>query len=208
MTNWIKGQQILSKEKIEPIELFENYVRKGLHPYSKAGRALLPQDLMAVIWDKMLNSADHGTTPIKSEDGENVVHISNSASLQHHIQRQQRRLENVDWADFELPDAEDEASAVLNELTSCLFKKNDVSGKPETKPEKKLRPEQLAKQKCRKLAKAFWEQNPDITIKAMSKKPELQKACDGAYTDQTRYRWINDLAFNRNPGVRPSKDKK
>jgi len=73
------------------------------------------------------------------------------------------------------------------------------------KKKRKLTHNQLAKKQCRALAETFWSQDPNITIREMSEKQELRDACDNAYTDKQRYRWICELSPNRKPGRRPIK---
>ena len=60
MTKWISGQQIIKKEKILPIDLFGEYVQKGIQPYSQPGRPLTPYDVLENIYDEMLAGADQG----------------------------------------------------------------------------------------------------------------------------------------------------
>lgn len=210
MSKWISGQQILKNKKIQPIELFEEYVHKGIPPYSQTGRPLSPYELLEGIYAKMLSNADHGKSPLVVEGNENnggdiVVNIPNSITLEIYISKELQRLNVISWQDFQLPEADNEAKAVLDELSQCLYKKSDVSGKPEQKPKKKPRPDQLARKQCRVVANALWEHDPTITIKAMSKRQELIDACGGAFTDKTKYGWIRDLARSDKPGRRPQK---
>ena len=140
MSNWISGKQII-KDKIQPIDLFEEYVKKGIQPYSQAGRPLTPYDLLEDIYDEMLAGADQGKSPVYYEDQEGedkVAYISNSATLEIHIQHELERVEDVSWQDFQLPENDSDASAVLNQLCQCLYKKDEVSGKP--KPQKTKTP--------------------------------------------------------------------
>jgi hypothetical protein len=213
MSKWISGEQLLKKETIQPIDLFEEYVQKGIQPYSQAGRPIMPYDLLAGIYDEILSHADHGTSPLVIEGNENdggdkVVSVRNSITLEIHHSHELQRIEDVSWQDFQLPEADDEAKAVLGELCQCLYIETDVSGKPEHKPAKKPRPDQLAKKQCRVAAEALWKHDPTITIKAMSEKNELIEASYGAFKSRAIYRWIKELAPNRNPGRRPQKKKK
>jgi len=80
-------------------------------------------------------------------------------------------------------------------------------GKPEQTEysKKKLRPSQLAKEKCREVAKELWKKYP-IRSKEMAGRPEVIKDA-GEYTLETRRRWICDLAPSelRKPGRPPKK---
>jgi hypothetical protein len=211
MSNWIPGKQLI--KKIQPIELFEEYVKKGIQPYSQAGRALTPYDVLENIYDEMLAGADQGKSPLtiegnETDGGDKVVYVSNSATLEIHIQHQLNRVEDVSWQDFQLPENDSEASAVLNQLCQCLYKKDEVSGKPKHKQAKKLRPEQLARKSCRAVAKELWAQEvepPYTRSKDMSKRPELVEASGGVYQPETIRRWIANLAPDRDPGRRVKK---
>jgi hypothetical protein len=75
-----------------------------------------------------------------------------------------------------------------------------------TEPAKKLRPSQQHKQNCREVAKALWDENPEITIADMVLRDEITQACDGKlYAEKTIRDWIKDLCPNRSPGRRPKK---
>jgi hypothetical protein len=198
-TNWISGHQILKQEKILPIDLFGEYVPKGIQPYSQAGRALTPYDVLENIYDEMLTGSDQGKSPLtiegnETDGGDKVVYVSNSATLEIYIQHELKRVEDVSWQDFQLPENDSDASAVLNQLCQCLYKKDEVSGKPKEKATKKPRPEQLARKQCRAVAKALWKHDPTITIKAMSEKEELKEAAFNMFKSGTIYGWIKDLA--------------
>ena len=211
MSKWISGEQLLKKETIQPIDLFEEYVKKGIQPYSQAGRALTPYDLLEDIYDEMLAGADQSQSPIYYEDEEGedkVSYVRNSINLEIHIKQKLKRIEDISWQDFQLPEVDSEATAVLNQLCQCLYKKSEVSSKPEQKPAKKPRPDQLAKKQCRVVADALWKHDPTITIKAMSEKEELKEAAFNAFKSKAIYGWIKDLAPNRSPGRRPQKKKK
>jgi len=213
MSNWMSGLQILKQKKILPIDLFGEYVQKGIQPYSQAGRPLTPYDLLENIYDEMLARADQGKSPLtiegnETDGGDKVVYVSNSATLEIYIQHELKRVEDVSWQDFQLPENESDASSVLNQLCQCLYKKDEVSGKPKEKATKKSRPEQLAKEKCRAVAKELWAQEvepPYTRSTDMSKRPELVEASGGAYQPETIRRWIANLAPDRDPGRRVKK---
>ena len=82
MSKWISGEQLLKKETIQPIDLFEEYVQKGIQPYSPAGRPLTPYDLLEDIYDEMLSGADQGKSPLtiegnETDGGDKVVYVRN-----------------------------------------------------------------------------------------------------------------------------------
>lgn len=74
---------------------------------------------------------------------------------------------------------------------------------------KKLRPDQIAKQECRKVAKEIWEKDPTLTIKAMTDMEEIinvsKKPNGDLYSEKTVRNWIKDLCPDRSPGRRPKK---
>jgi hypothetical protein len=85
-----------------------------------------------------------------------------------------------------------------------------VSGRiDDKKPEKKLRPNQIHKIKCREVAQRLWEENPAITIREIGDMPEIMevsKRTDGNYySEKTIRNWIKDLCPDRSPGRRPQK---
>lgn len=74
------------------------------------------------------------------------------------------------------------------------------------KPHKKLRHNQLAKKKCREIAKKIWKAYPQITIADMIDRPDLlphtTKRGGSLYTEKTIRNWIKDLCPDRSPGRR------
>ena len=66
------------------------------------------------------------------------------------------------------------------------------------------RPSQIHREKCRKIAKKLWKDDPRLTIVDMSFHDEINAAFDGkVYTEKTIRRWIKDLNPNKSPGRRP-----
>jgi hypothetical protein len=79
--------------------------------------------------------------------------------------------------------------------------------RPLDKPSrKKLRPNQLAKVKCREIAEGIWEKESKTTIAAMINHPIMvphtKKKNGNFYTEKTVRNWINDLCPNRSRGRR------
>ena len=114
---------------------------------------------------------------------------------------------------LEIPIYEDiiDISDLLNRFSDAvaLASKNSgvVSGRIETKkPEKKLRPCQIHRKRCREMAKELWEEDPTLTIVDMAYKDEINSFFNGkTYTVKTIRGWIKDLCPNRSPGRRPKK---
>ena len=49
MSNSISGQQLLNDLGLSGIELFSDYVKKGLQPYNKLGKQISPADVLNKI---------------------------------------------------------------------------------------------------------------------------------------------------------------
>jgi len=93
-----------------------------------------------------------------------------------------------------------------NDFLKCQFKLSDVYAleekhseffgekkpKNDDSKEKKSRPNQLAKEKCREIAEKLWKEHYIIS-KEMADRPEIKKFA-GSYTLEQRRRWICDLA--------------
>jgi hypothetical protein len=74
----------------------------------------------------------------------------------------------------------------------------------ETKKEKKLRPNQRHKKRCREIAERLWKVDSEITIADMAFHDEITTAFDGKmYAEKTIRNWIKDLCPDRSPGRRP-----
>jgi hypothetical protein len=71
---------------------------------------------------------------------------------------------------------------------------------------KKLRPSQMHRDECRKVAAKFWEKYPEMTIADMIDRAEIlevsKKNNGKAYMEKTVRNWIKDLCPDRSPGRR------
>jgi len=103
-------------------------------------------------------------------------------------------------------------------LSDLLFKLSDIkkfeSEHPEItadriddkKPEKKLLPSQMHREKCREVAEKLWAEDPTLTIVDMTYKDEINALFDGkSYVEKTIRKWIKDLNPDRSPGRRPKR---
>jgi len=103
-------------------------------------------------------------------------------------------------------------------MSDLLFRLSDIedfeSEHPEIiadriddkKPEKKLRPNQVHRIKCREVAEKLWAEDPTLTIVDMTYKDEINALFDGkSYVEDTIRNWIKDLNPNRSPGRRPKR---
>jgi hypothetical protein len=116
--------------------------------------------------------------------------------------------------DFLLPLIE---SGTLD-VSDLLFRLTDIedfeSNHPEIvpeqaddeEPEKKQRPSQIHREKCREMAKKLWEEDPTLTIVDMTYKDEINALFDGkVYTEKTIRKWIKVECPDRTPGRRSKK---
>lgn len=73
----------------------------------------------------------------------------------------------------------------------------------------RFRPSQRHRERARALAALFWEQEPTLTIKAITERYEiLMHACEGkSYGFNTLRMWMKDLCPNPRPGRRPAAEK-
>jgi hypothetical protein len=73
-------------------------------------------------------------------------------------------------------------------------------------PEKKKRPSQIHREKCREMAEKLWDEDPTLTIVDMTYKDEINALFDGkSYVEKTIRKWIKDLNPDRSPGRRPKR---
>jgi hypothetical protein len=104
------------------------------------------------------------------------------------------------------------------DLSDLLFRLSDtkeyeseypeiVAGRiDDKKPEKKQRPSQIHKEKCREVAEKLWGEDPTLTIVDMTYRDEINALFDGKiYTEKTIRKWIKDLNPDSSPGRRPKK---
>ena len=215
------GEDIIKRSKITRFELVE-YVRNGLNPYTETGRIFncprkynLKMKLDGI--NRGISSLEHPSFLLKNLSYEEQGRISNYGSpeiLLHELKqsklvvsKKMERLENKtgdrswSWFYFDLPNHKKEAEKIINNIVDSYFLKDDVS--KIIASNKKLRSCQRHKEACRKVAKKLWEKEPTLTIVAMSKRPEIIKACEGKrYVEKTIRRWIQDLNPNPKPGRR------
>ena len=102
----------------------------------------------------------------------------------------------------QLPDGVCQDSSLL------IYERKDVSITAlNTEPGRKLRPSQIHKIECRKVAQKLWKDDETITIKSMAYKDEINECFNGkTYGDNTIRKWIKDLCPNRAAGRRSKKN--
>jgi hypothetical protein len=140
----------------------------------------------------------------------NGAYISQKPDPEKIINRLNRRLENIT--------AISNRAGLSPREKTCLEKKqNDLKDdierernrqKKQHPVKKRLRPNQIAKKKCRKAAKKLQKEFPEMRSGEMACRPELLEIASN-WTKETRQRWIADLFPEslRKPG-RPKSQKR
>jgi len=236
MSKYITGQDIITDLGLKPVELFEDYVAKGLQPYNHHGQPFTPAAVIAQLYDvpahrtKMTELYD--TSYEIEEDYDRGMFVENNIiPLGDYIRNAEARIkefQGVGWTDLKLPPYPQEADSILNALANAYFliaelnrmltpKKGHIDIDPAEDPPplpraekiQKERPSQRHRRQCREVAEKIWAENPDITIADLVVSDEITQSCDGhIYQEKTIRGWINDLCPNRSPGRRKKKDKK
>ncbi len=238
MSKWVSGQQLLKDFGIRNIELFNDYVRKGLQLYNDLGEPISPlyvvEKLTNITWlieqyhEKRHSEAELGDNDLKKFDA--TLGHDLTAQIEHYT-KWVHSVKDLDWNKFELPETEAEAGAVLTELVGSLYHIDDINkflGVPEFEIEKKeiipelpkqrkLDPRQKAKLKCQEIAKRIWKEEKlqgeqYSTITKMIDHPEIIEAStkkDGStYLEKTVRDWINKVHPGPKLKGRPKKQKK
>ncbi len=118
------------------------------------------------------------------------------------LKRKLSEIQNSSWKGY-WPDAEN-INLVINYLKNSLFKRSEVDKAFRESAEKKLRPNQEARIKCREVAKKLIIKHTQMGIDEMADHPEI-KEHGGNWTRRTRHEWICDLfpIERRQPGRKP-----
>lgn len=230
MSKWVSGQELLNDFEIRDIELFYDYVQKGLQPHNKLAQPISPSDVVEEIaniakskeqyTELRYSEEDAGDEELKKFDATTGYDILEQIG---HYEKWVLSVKELDWNEFKLPEMKAEAVAVLTALVNSLYHIEDTKKyfsepeieKKEIIPEffkaKKLRPDQEAKLKVQQVAKELYDKHPEIdTVKEMVDRPEILEAGGKNYQPDTRHKWISEIAPRRakNPGIRPEKKKK
>jgi leucyl aminopeptidase len=230
MSKWVSGQQLLDDFGIRDIELFNDYVQKGLQPHNDLGQPISPSDVVEEIaniarlkeqYEKLRHTvAEVGNEELQKFDASTGYDLLAQIG---HYEKWVLSVKKLDWNEFKLPEMEAEAMAVLTTLVNSLYHIEDIKKffneskieKKEIIPEppkaKKLRPDQEAKLKVQQVAKELYDKHPEIdTVKEMVDRPEIMETDGKHYRPGTRHKWISEVAPKRakDPGIRPEKKKK
>jgi hypothetical protein len=233
MSKWISGQQLLNDFGIRAIELFKDYVRKGLQPYNDLSEPILPsyliEKIVNIAWlkehyeEKRYSEAELGDNDLKKFDStighDLIARIEYCEAWAHSVK-------DLDWNKFELPEMEAEAKAVLNELLYSLYQIDDIKkffGVPEFEidkkeiiPElpkaKKLTTDQKSKLGVQRVAKELYDKYPEFhpeidSYVKMFQRKDIKDACERGYELGTVQKWISEIApeWAKEPGIRPKK---
>jgi len=225
MSKWLSGQELLNNFGIRDIELFYDYVQKGLQPHNDLAQPISPLDVVEEITNTAKLKGEYEELKYSEEElGNEELQKFNATTgydLLEQIGRYEKWLLSVkalDWNKFKLPEMK--AEAVLTTLVNSLYHIEDTK-KYFTEPEieekeiipelpkaKKLRADQEAKLKVQKVAKELYDKHPQIdTVKEMVDRPEILESGGKAYQHDTRHKWISEIAPRRakTPGIRPKK---
>ncbi|MCD4811246.1 hypothetical protein K8R14_01405 [bacterium] len=230
MSKWLSGQQLLNNFGIRDIELFYDYVQKGLQPHNNFVKPILPSNVVEEIaniaklkeqYEKLRYSVEElGNEELQKFDATTGYGLLEQIG---HYEKWLLSVKKLDWNEFKLPEMKAEAAAVLTALVNSLYHIEDIKKyfsepeieKKEIIPEffkaKKLRPDQEAKMKVQQVAKELYDKHPEIdTVKEMVDRPEILESGGKDYQPGTRHKWISEIAPKRakDPGIRPEKKKK
>jgi len=226
MSKYITGQEIIRDLGLQDFEFYNDYVRAGLTPLNNQGQPYSPHDVMAHLFNLtgqrealfQLNDSIHDL----DDESVGALRANRIIPLEQTIEQLEARLaalEGVEWAEFGLPNDQNEANHVLGVLRNLFFDRMEVvklvGGGDYSKqsvyvdpPKKsrKLRPDQRHRLAVREAAKKVWKEHPEMTIADMIERDELNEVCEGrVYKEDTMRNWIKDLAPDRSPGRRPKK---
>jgi len=230
MSKWVSGQELLNDFGIKDIELFYDYVQKGLQPHNDLAQPISPLDVVEEITNTAKLKGEYEELKYSEEELGNEELQKFNATRGYdllvqieHYEKWLLSVKKLDWNEFKLPEMKAEAVAVLTTLVNSLYHIEDIKKflgvdeieKKEIIPEffkaKKLRPDQEAKLKVQQVAKELYDKHPEIdTVKEMINRPEILEAGGKDYQPGTCHKWISEVAPRRakTPGIRPEKKKK
>jgi hypothetical protein len=219
-SKYMTGKDIIKQYKIAGFELFE-YVRDGLKAYTKTKRIFncpTRYNLKKKL-DNLKNwiaKLEHPDFPknLGKWDKDRVYYYDTPEILLREWKQDTikytKKMEQYEkkpgdrswsWYYYDRPYSEKEEEKLINDIVKSYFLKDDVS--KILPSNKKLRPSQKHRLACRDVAKVLWDKEPTLTIVAMSKRPEIIKACNGKrYVEKTIRRWIKEENPNSKPGRR------
>jgi hypothetical protein len=175
MSNFISGQDLLTRLNIFPFELFD-HVKKGLQPLDQFGRPIMPPDVkskserlkkikMQLEENPRTLRLTEGTIEATSPPGSRLRLLGDlqrryalmNKSLQNEIETLTKELDKIEnkysWSNYELPEDQKSAKWVIDLLRSSYFLIEDVAtiGKTVIKldPEKLNYPERINAEKLK-----------------------------------------------------------
>jgi len=223
MSKWVSGQQLLTDFGINELEFFTDYLQKGLQPYNDLGRPISPSYIVDKITniarlkeqydEKRYSVADAGVYELKKFDA--TVGHDLLAQIENY-DKWAVSVRDLDWNEFELPEMEAEARAVLVELVGSVYHIEDINkffDVPEIElekqePAKAIRPSTKDKLEVQRVFQELLKKYPEFdTIKEFRNLPEIMEAGGKHYSEERRQIWISKVAPERlkRPGIRPKK---
>ena len=191
----ISGQKIIEQKDIEPIDFFDDYIKTGLQPHNQAGHPISPADVLETIHDTRNLIDKAARMSDEDADSEKTIEKINKAG------EVIGPIRNVDWEDFELPNYEPEAKAILDELLNAIYLRAEIKGLrpakakaaepigPGERHEKKVRREciRIAKQK-------YWKKDPTFHKAVIARSKEIKAVAimknGKPYKEDTIKEWL------------------
>ena len=229
MSVYVLGNDLMDSLKIYAFEFVREYVLKGLTPYTDQGNPYQPDK---VVYDFIENLQQQLAD--RDELAWNLAGLEREKYITAHIQPLQDRIRNYQsyldciqdytWAEFALPHDYEFASTVIETLVNSRYLKAEVTRffpwpvKSGTTAQKaviqskapRLTRSQRCKLNCRKIARRLWEQDPLLSVTAMTSQPEIiensRKQNGVPFSERTVRNWISCLCPNRRLGRSPKKE--
>ncbi len=211
-SKWKTGEEIKDEEGIKDIELFNDYIRKGVQPYNKVGRPISPSDILETVpKSKKSRVKRYGSESNEDSIEYKIEHIERTFNS---ILKVKKDLDN--WTEFKLPDGDSETTSLFHKLRDCLYLKDDIKkfgGSPnlenaKKEPAKAIRPSRKDMLEVQRVAKELFKKHPEFdTIKEFRNLPEIMEAGGKHYSESSRHKWISKVAPEHlsDPGIRRKK---
>jgi hypothetical protein len=230
MSAYVFGKDLMASLKIVGFEFVREFVLKGLTPRSDQGNPYRPAEVVYDFITRLeqeLARQDELAWSLTGPEREEYI-AAHIEPLQDRIRNYRNYLDCIQdytWAEFGLPHDYELAAGFIETLANSHYSKEEVtrflpwpvksSAAPQATVIQAKTPRsthsQACKQKCRKIAKRIWEQDPMLTIAEMIKQPEIianSRKLNGLQFSQSTVRnWISCLCPNQRLGRSPKKNK-
>lgn len=211
-SKFISGKEIVDEEGIQGFEFVNDFVKKGLKPHGKKGQLLSPEDVIR----KTSNIEYTESLLLRRTDDdpeETLIIQSENESAKAMISD----VEGKGWDEYDLPDNEEDALPIVDELCNALYLRKEIKGQPKLIPadsediyQKPIRPSSKHAEQCIKIAKQFWGIDQTIHPKYIAETDEIAavavKKNGEGYYKKTVMDWIRPHWPEKYPGT-PRKPK-